>query len=329
MRRAWSLAIAVGIAGTGGAGRAEPAPTPEKIEEVVELRYRAPPGCPGRDALIELIRERAPGARFAAGARRAFEISVTAGEHGYTGALVVDATADKQLAATRCDDLVTALALVIALAIDPTAAAPRDSTAAAPRDQPAAAPAPGPAAAVTRLATDRPPAAPPRVRTLDASIGGALALGVTPDPLLAGSLAARRAWPALAAEVAILAGRDTTRTAAASASFTRLVARPAACRLATRRGIELGGCAHAEIGLVHATGGDIINSRGLTRLWAAAGAHGILRWPGPTSRGFVQLQLGGTAAITRDRYRFMPGIVIYETPPVSGWLGLGAGLRFP
>jgi hypothetical protein len=41
------------------------------------------------------------------------------------------------------------------------------------------------------------------------------------------------------------------------------------------------------------------------------------------------LQLGLAVPITRDRYRFMPGIVIHETPPVTGWVGLGVGLRFP
>jgi hypothetical protein len=164
---------------------------------------------------------------------------------------------------------------------------------------------------------------------LDASLAGLLGAGLTPDPLLAASLAARATWPALAAEVAILAGRDSTREAEASATFTRLTARPAACWLAIWRRLELGGCGHAELGVVRATSDDIINSRGLTRLWVAVGAHGTLRWPASPSKGFAQLQLGLTAPITRDRYRFMPGIVIHETPPVAGWLGIGVGLRFP
>jgi hypothetical protein len=159
-------------------------------------------------------------------------------------------------------------------------------------------------------------------------LAGVLGAGVTPDLLLAGGLAARATWRTRAVELAIVAGRDTTQEEEATASFTRIVARPAACLLRVRRGLELGGCGHAEVGVVRATGDDIINGRGTTRLWAAAGAHGTLRWPA-ASRGFAQLQLGATVPFTRDRYRFMPGIVIHATPPVTGWLGLGVGLRFP
>ncbi len=306
MRRARAFAIAASLAGAGGAARAEHEP---RAEEVVELRYSAPPGCPTRDAAVGLIRERTPAVRFEAGARRVFALRVTAGEHGYTGELVVDATADKQLTARRCDDLVTALALVVALAIDPSAAAPRE-------EPPPEAPEPPPA---TRRA---------RAFRFDGALAGVLGAGVTPDPLVAGSLAARATWPALAVEVAIVAGRDTTEAGEGTARFTRVVARPAACWLRIRGRIELGGCGHAELGVVRATGDDIINGRGLTRLWAAAGAHGTLRWPA-SSRGFAQLQLGLTVPITRDRYRFMPGILIHETPFLTGWVGLGVGLRFP
>ena len=317
MLRARAVAIAASFAGFAAAAAAGAAHADQdKAEEVVELRYTAPPGCPTRDTAVGLIRERTPAVRFAAGARRVFAISVTAGEHGYTGALVVDATADKQLTAQRCDDLVTALALVIALAIDPSAAAPRAEPAAVP-PMPPVPPVPPP------------PPPPPRTWTLDASLAGMLGAGTTPDPLLAGSLAARATWPALAAELAVVAGRDSTREAEASATFTRIIARPAACRLAIRRGLELGGCGHAELGVVRATGDDIINSRGLTRMWVAVGAHGTMRWPASKSRGFLQLQLGVTVPITRDRYRFMPGILIHELPPVTGWLGVGVGLRFP
>lgn len=317
MLRVCAFAIVATGAGAGAA-RADQDPA----EEVVELRYAAPPGCPTREAAVGLIRERTPAVRFAAGAPRVFEVRVTAVEQGYTGALVVDATADKQLTARRCDDLVTALALVISLAIDPSAAA-----AGGPRDEPEPPPPPPPPGT-----TGTPPpgtGTPPPARTLDGALAGVLAAGTTPDPLVAIGLAARATWPALAAEVAIVAGRDTTHEVDARATFTRIVARPAACWLPIRRRIELGGCGHVELGAVRATGGDIINSRGLTRLWAAAGAHGSLRWPGTQSRGFVQLQLGLAAPITRDRYRFMPGIVLHETPPVTAWLGLGVGLRFP
>jgi hypothetical protein len=309
--RAFALALALALAASGaGAGAGPAGAEVGRAEEIVELRYAAPPGCPTRDAAVELIRERTPAVRFAAGAPRVFEVVVTAGEHGYTGALVVDDVADKQLTAPRCDDLVTALALVIALAIDPAAAA-------APRVE-AVAPPPPPL-----------PRTPPPARRLDAALAGVLGVGPTPDLFLAGGVAARAAWPAVAAELAVVAGRDSIREDGARATFTRFVARPAACRLRGGSRLEVGGCGHAEVGLVRATGEDIINSRGLNRLWVAVGAHGTLRWPAMPSRGFAQLQLGLTVPITRDRYRFLPGILIHETPPLTGWLSAGVGLRFP
>lgn len=314
MLRACGFATAASFAGIAGTGAGAALADGDRAEEVVELRYTAPPGCPTRDAAVELIRERMPAVRFAAGARRVFEVRVTAGAQGYTGALVVDAVADKQLAAPRCDDLVTALALVIALAIDPAAAG---------------AGAPTGAAASSVTATQVAPPRPPRAWTLDGALGGLLGAGLTPDPLLAGSLAARATWPALAVEVAVVAGYDTTQEGDASASFTRLTARPAACRLWIRRRLELGGCGHAELGIVRAAGDGIINGRSLIRLWVAAGAHGEIRWPATGSRGFAQLQIGLAVPLTRDRYRFMPGVVLHETPLITGWLGLGVGLRFP
>ncbi|HWO26600.1 MAG TPA: hypothetical protein VNO30_48055 [Kofleriaceae bacterium] len=350
MLRACGFAVAASFASiTGGSeARAEQ----DRVEEVVELRYTAPPGCPTRDATVELIRERTAAVRFAPGARRVFEIRITAGEQGYTGALIVDAAADKQLAAQRCDDLVTALALVLALAIDPAAAAgPRDPPAAAaggatggaaaagPPDPATAVAAAGPPGPATAVAAADPPgpagavaaamARPRRRVVLDGAIGGLVGAGLTPDPLLAGSLAARATWRAVAAELALVAGRDTTVAADGRASFLWITARPAACQLWRRGGLELGGCGHVELGLVRAAGEDIVNARSLYRLWAAAGAHGSLRWSATGRRGFAQLQLGAAVPITRDRYWFKPGIILHETPPVTAWLGLGVGLRFP
>src|SRR5690606_37356279 len=167
MLRGCAFAI-VAIGAGVGAAHADQDPA----EEIVELRYAAPPGCPTREAAVGLIRERTPAVRFAAGAPRVFEVRVTAGEQGYTGALVVDATADKQLTARRCDDLVTALALVISLAIDPSTAA-----AAGPRDEPEPPPPPPPPGT-----TGTPPpgtGTPPPARTLDGALAGVLAAGTT------------------------------------------------------------------------------------------------------------------------------------------------------
>src|SRR5258705_1914175 len=96
---------------------------PER-EDVV-LRYDAPSACPDRAALEAMVGQRTPAARFVDGAERVFAITVRASESGFAGELSVtgaDGVADRTLTAARCDDLVGALALVVALAIDPEAA---------------------------------------------------------------------------------------------------------------------------------------------------------------------------------------------------------------
>src|SRR5262245_22102344 len=105
-----------------GVADAQPAgPIDHDEHERVELRYTAPGECPTRDAVVALVRERTPAVEVATGAPRVFAITITASADGFAGSLVVDGSADKQLTATRCDDLVSALALVTALAIDPLA----------------------------------------------------------------------------------------------------------------------------------------------------------------------------------------------------------------
>jgi hypothetical protein len=166
------------------------------------------------------------------------------------------------------------------------------------------------------------------VQSIDATLGVALDGGLTPDPLLAGSLAARAAWRRTSADLAVLAGRDSTTVNDAVARFTWVAARPAGCYRMFRRRLELDGCGHAELGLVRASGEQIINGRALNRLWAAVGAHAGVRWP-VSSRSFGELELGTSFPLTRDRYRFMPDMVIHETSIVTGWLLVGIGVRFP
>ncbi|MBC7974891.1 MAG: hypothetical protein H7138_07875, partial [Myxococcales bacterium] len=89
--------------------------------EIVELRYVAPDGCPARAVVEAGILERTPNVALGAPGRRVFAITIEPIADGFRGTLVVDDVADKELSAPRCDDLASALALVTALAIDPTA----------------------------------------------------------------------------------------------------------------------------------------------------------------------------------------------------------------
>lgn len=308
--RRWVVTAVIGIsAGTGDAASAD--------HEIVELRYAAPAECPARSVFEAAIVERTPNVRLGAPARRVFAITIEPTVDGFHGTLVVDDVADKELAAPRCEDLATALALVTALAIDPAAA---PSAAEISRAAPPHAPPPR-----------RPPIArrAPGAWAIEADLGGLVERGAGPGALVAAALEARATWrDRTALELAAIAGRDSTTWDAARARFTWLAARPAACRVWRRWTLAIGACGNLEIGAVRASGERIVNHRGLTRLWLAAGAHGRVRVP-LSPWIFGQLQLGAGVPLVRDRYLFAPAVELHATPAVTGWAMLGIGVQFP
>jgi hypothetical protein len=288
VRRAWLVIAALAVV----------ARVAHADAEIVELRYVAPPGCPARAVVEAAILERTPNVSLAASARRVFAITIEPIADGFRGTLVVDEVADKELSAQRCDDLATALALVTALAIDPTA-----------------------------TLAPRPPA--PSAWTFEADLGGMLEAGVSPGMMLAGVIEARATLRhRYQLELAAIAGRDSTTHDDAQARFTWLAARPAACAVWGDRGLTLGVCGHVELGAVQARGEMIVNQRDLTRLWLAAGAHAGAQYP-LGARMFAHLQLGASLPLVRDRYLFAPNVSIHDTPGITGWLVVGVGMRFP
>jgi len=273
-------------------------------QEVVELRYSAPPGCPSRAAFEAEIVERTPSARLSVPARRVFAVTIEATADGFRGTLVVDRASDKELAAPRCEDLTTALALVTALAIDPTAT-------------------------VTPRARARTPEPRPRAWSLELDVDAMVEAGAGPGALLAGAIEARASWrDGYALELAAIAGRDSIARDGAEAQFTWLAARPAACRSSPPATVRVHLCGHVEVGAVRAHGEMIVNQRDLTRLWLAAGLHATAR-VALGSRSFGLLQLGASLPLVRDRYLFAPDVAIHDTPSVTGWLVVGVGVRFP
>ena len=291
------VGCALAVIAAGSSARAD--------QEVVELRYSAPPDCPSRAAFEAEILERTPSVRLSAPARRVFAVTIETTADGFRGTLVVNRASDKELAAPRCEDLTTALALVTALAIDPTATV-------TPR---APAPAPEPAR--------------PRAWSLELDVDAMVEAGAGPGALLAGAIEARASWrDGYALELAAIAGRDSIARDGAEARFTWLAARPAACRSSPLAAVAVHLCGHVEIGTVRAHGEMIVNQRDLTRLWLAAGLHATAR-VALGSRSFGLLQLGASLPLVRDRYLFAPDVALHDTPSVTAWLVVGVGMRFP
>jgi hypothetical protein len=300
MRRA---AIVVGLLAVAHAARAD-APA--------RLLYSAPTGCPDAGAFTTSVHERAPRAQLTGDAARTFTVTITAGDDGFAGTLATpDAGAPRTLAASRCDDLAAALALVTALAIDPSAAdAPIASITAPP-------PPPPP-----------PPVAVPNRGGFAMILAPEVDDGVAPGALPAVTVEARALRRGLGhVDLGGTIGRDTTESAAGQARFTWLVARISACWTALDAAIAVDACGNAEVGGLEAEGVDVVRAQDLRRLWVAAGAHAAARLR-VTANVFAELRAGASAPLTRDRFYFTPNVFIHEAAAVTPWISLGVGARF-
>jgi hypothetical protein len=297
--------------------------TGEPTREVVELRYEAPAACPQRDAFAIAVLDRAPGASLVtdpAPARRVFAISIAgdATGTGYLGTLAVTGSATRSLSAPSCDEVVSALALIAALAIDPEATAP---------------PPPTPQPAVSIGDTPPrppPPPAPGRDGWQIVAIGGAT-VDVTPGAMPIAGVEGRRSRRGLGhVGAGVLAGRDAEQLDVGTARFTWVVGRLSACwvwRQAASGAIESDLCGYAIGGTLAARGEDIVGAQGATRAWFAAGADIGVRWS-PIARTFVELRGGVTIPLVRDLFYFNPDVMVHRAGPVTPWMVVGAGVRF-
>jgi hypothetical protein len=117
--------------------------------EPVRIEFHAPSGCPGESAFLDQVRARTSKSRPAAAGERARTFTITVTQRGsrILGLLKIEdppaPPAVREVSGEECSEIVSALALITALAVDPhasTAPAARLST--APPPQPAA-PSPG------------------------------------------------------------------------------------------------------------------------------------------------------------------------------------------
>src|SRR4051812_6825677 len=107
-------AVVVVVASFASRATAEP--------ETVAIHYAAPAGCPAEAEVIARLAEHAPVTRVEAGNVRVFDLAITVADEGFHGALSVrepaGAATMREVSAPTCDDVVTALVLVAALAIE-------------------------------------------------------------------------------------------------------------------------------------------------------------------------------------------------------------------
>jgi hypothetical protein len=349
-----ALAAGIGVAATAyaddGAER-----------EVVRLVYASGEACPDRAAFEGRVRARTTRASFgeAGASGRIFEVELAGGPspHGSFAVWrkgVVQGT--RQVSAETCSDVADALALAVALAIDPTtplAAPPAAPQGAAPGTPSAGVPASPPAspAPPTRAAAFPSRAAPPPSLAAErpSSRSGSLphtvffaadlaaATGIAPGTLVAFS--PRLGWrlpgsSIVAPSFDVSFARASTGTLSVpegEASFAWTVGRADACILGwpPASAARLAACARLEGGQLRAAGlgSQVTDPQAHDRPWLAAGP--LLRAEWALLRPlFLTADAASMVHVTDDRFYFVQQTTVRAVPLLGLEASLGLGVHF-
>jgi hypothetical protein len=345
--------VLVAVAASGDAPTREP----------VRVEYRSEGQCPSGESFFGEVRARTDKVRGAtAGERaRALRVEVQEGARESQGSLVIvgadgAASSVRTVRAKTCDDVVRALALVAALAIDPEAkTAPRVDPVPVSSTAQGAPPAPTATAldagtdaespdAAPRLpeTTSRPgrpappeprePAEPPARTT--ASLGlalgleGATVLEARPSPVVVVGLDIARNR-LISPWIALRLARSFEGEAATSAGTAKLVFSSAALeacplRLRVAEPLALFPCGRVAFGFVEAEGAGVTTPASALRGWGDVGLHAraALHLAGPLH---LDGHVGARVPLFRDTYFVDTATTLYEIPRVL--LAFGGELR--
>ncbi len=241
----------------------------------------------------------------------------------------------RDFAAASCADLAATAGVVLAVAIDPTRAAPPPVDATAPPsapDPPREDPPPPPALA--REPADVVTPLPSRsMRQFVVAAGGAGSVGVLASPAFGVELGAAWVPHGFRVEVDGLwfpATEITGSAAGTGGSFSLLGAAAKGCWIPLDRRIRLGGCVGAQGGGLEAqaNGLTVTTSMARTSTWVAATAGGLL-----VGRVFPHIGLRASLDLVvpfeRDQF-YVGGVETVHTPsPVAAQSSIGVEVQIP
>jgi hypothetical protein len=321
--------------------------------EAVALDYDAHAGCPGEAEFWASVESRTPLARRVEepGASWSFRVSITQRGGQSVGRLVIvrrsGGSEERVVRDPSCAQVADALALIVAVTVDPnaslapaaTSSPPAVATAPAPSSTPS-----GPSSQPTPPLTE-----PERVALAERApredrrpfgwfVGlDALAEGASsPEPSFGLALFARfgqrgglgsslRAEVAYVRSVPISLDGGTAQTDVLSGALD-------ACpvRLSVASGLHVPVCARLEVGVLQAAGQGLAPAQEMSSstLWLAPGAVVGLDWAIFRSWG-LELRAGAVASIPRHTLVLAPPrIPLKELPPFGPLIALGGGYDF-
>ncbi|HTA93209.1 MAG TPA: hypothetical protein VK745_26705 [Polyangiaceae bacterium] len=351
-RLATTLVGAICLASTFWARRSAAEARPEPIA----WTYRAPPDCPPAETFEREFRARTTRAELVSGAAdasRHFLVTLSSEPDRAVGRIEIDgpagAVATREVAGQTCAGVVSALALVAALTVDPLAAeSPLATAASQPDAAPVAKPSPdaapnearrAPEPRATRDSVEGTPvsAAPMSRLVVAAGLDGGVVMGLFPQPAPSASVFAEAQLErssALAPSARLsLSGAASSSVAAppGSATFRWLAAAFDGCPFELRLAntLRVTPCAFLEVGVLAGSGAGVTTPEVDNRRWVALGGSARLKWLLSESF-FVEAQGRLEAPVARDTFVLAvpERVVVYAVPAVLGSLKLGAGIRW-
>ncbi|APR75244.1 Hypothetical protein A7982_00590 [Minicystis rosea] len=322
----------------------------------IRIEYLAHPSCPGLDVLVEEITWRTSRARLAAPGEDAFAVRARITKSGalLRGRLTLGKGREaitREIEGASCDEVVSALALVTALAIDPHASTSRKPPPAPPPPPPPprftlperplvpdTLPAPAPAEILAApLPVVALPPAPPSASPWSMGARALVALAVTPRPLIGGSVFVDRIlsrhWGASLRLAAEVGATGAFEIGPGSAAFVRAAGRFDACAFALRPTprLSIQPCVAAEAGVLRGEGiprGSLTTGGVATVPWIALDflPRAAFAFDGVS----VEVQAGPAFPLVRREFLFeRPELVVHALPPVTFVGSIGAGFHFP
>jgi hypothetical protein len=310
--------------------------------EPIDWSYSAPPDCPSAASFEREFRARTTRAELivgAAEASRSFVVTLSIESGRVVGRIRIDgpagAVATRVIAGQTCGGVVSALALVAALAVDPLAG---DLPAASPPPAPPALPvAPKPAPIAIPAEGEHAGRASRRRAVVAVGLDGGAVLGLFPKLAPTASVFAEarheRGSPLSPSARLSFSGAVSSQVVAppGSAKFRWLAAALDGCPFDLRLlpALHATPCAFMEIGVLRGSGAGVVTPEVESRRWLALGGSGRLSWL--LGHFFVEAQGRLEAPLARDTFVLaVPGrVVVHSVPAIIGGFGLGAGIRWP
>jgi hypothetical protein len=323
------------------------AATAQATNAPVRFDYHAPAGCPGAGDFLNRVQSRTERARLGAPGElaRTFVVEVRQDERGASARLdFTDARGAPVVRAVRgetCDEVVNAIALVTALAID---AEPVESAAAAPAAPPAPAVAQARASGRARAEPERRalPAPEPHAAVASAGMETGLESWLGPSPALAvGAFAEIGAYAGASGRLTLLVATSSALVAPPPgvegafrrADFVAALARAEGCPVAAVMGwgFRVVPCVALGVGALRGAGveGTVEPTRSDTMLWADLVPTLRLDWTLADSLVFFAQGELGVPLVRHTFYFEGPRQDVFVVPALGGGGALGMAWRFP